>query len=73
MCKTKATCKHLGDDFSLIKRVICEKEHHRKRLISVNRSLRAAVKVNNSYEANDVQKCLRVTKVAFDTYTEHTN
>jgi hypothetical protein len=31
------------------------------------------MKVNDSFEKNDIQKCLRVTKVAFDTYTEHTN
>ena len=37
--KAKATCKNLGDELSVVKDVICEKEEHFKRLDSVNKSL----------------------------------
>jgi hypothetical protein len=71
--KTKASCKHLGDDFSHVKQEIREKEYHRKQLLLSNRNLRAAMKANAGLAGNEIQKCLRVTKVAFATYTEHTS
>jgi hypothetical protein len=71
--KTKVCCKHLGEDFSHVKKEIREKEYHRKQLLLSNRNLRAAMKANAGLAGNEIRKCLSVTKVAFATYTEHTS
>ena len=71
--KAKVCCKHLGDDYSHVKNEIREKEYHRKQLLLTNRNLRAAMKANTGFEGVEIRKCLNVTKVAFETYTEHTN
>ena len=69
--KAKTDCKQVNGELEIVNAAIAEKERAFKQLSTLNKRLGMAWNVRNSYAEDDVKKLLKVPRVEFDRFTEH--